>query len=171
MISEDLLTNEVVSLLHRLPNGMPVKKIVELLQKYERDNEIELSCYGYVMHVIEHRGVQAFWSSVIGSEKSVKAYCNDALDMRDNIPELLVNAGEYLERVMERIPDQEMALSYVEGMTFPYVLYLLFEGAGQHLLSAKYLQEAEEVAKRYPSAFDKLTDSYREAGEKLVKQC
>ena len=171
MISEDRLTNEVVSILHRLPNGMPVKRIVEMLQRYERDNAVVLSCYGYVMHVIEHRGVQAFWSSIIGSEKSVKAYCDDALDMRDNLPELLVNASEYLSSVMERVPDQERALKCVEGMTFPYVLYLLFEGAGQHLLSAKYLQEAEEIAKRYPSAFDKLTDSYREAGEKLVPKC
>ena len=171
MISEDQLTNDVVSILHRLPNGMPVKKIVDMLRKYERDKDIKLSCYGYVMYVIEHRGVQAFWSSVIGSEKTVKAYCDDAVNLRDDLPGLLVNASEYLSKVMARIPDREMALEYVAGMTFPYVLYLLFEGAGQHLLSVKYLQEAEEIAKRYPSAFDKLTDAYREAGKKLVEQC
>lgn len=142
-------------------------RIASLLNNVQRSKDIRLSAYGYIRWVVEHYGYKAAYPNIINSAGTVDGYANEAAEMRDNMPVLLLNAADYTAKVTGHGMPMEMCLEQLEGMSFPYVLYILFAGGGHKDEVAKYKEETAEVLKRYPSLLDKLPDSYKKTGEEL----
>jgi hypothetical protein len=102
------------------------------------------------------------------ADAAVKGYVEDAAKYRDDMPAMLLNAHTYVTSILANVADLETALKHLEGMSFPYVLYVLFAGSGQSDVVERYRPEAEEQLKRYPSTLDLLPESYRKVKEALL---
>ena len=63
--------------------------------------------------------------------------------------------------------EMDTCFKQLEGMTFPYVLYIMFAGSGQKDIVARYRTAAVEQLKRYPSTCDRLPESFRKVAEEL----
>lgn len=137
------------------------------LTRLERENNIELSPYGYIMWALDNYGWQCGYSNMLTSEGVVKGYCAAAIKYRDDMPEMLLNANDYFSRVMNNVADTEAALKHLEGMSTPYILYVLLAPYYAEMAD-RYREAAEEQLKRYPSTLDKLTGSYKRLKEVLL---
>jgi hypothetical protein len=112
--------------------------------------------------------VKSAWRNVLCSDAAVKGYVEDAAKFRDDMPAMLVNAHAYVTSILANVADLDTAMRQLEGMSFPYVLYVLFAGSGQEEVVERYRPEAEEQLRRYPSTLDLLPESYRSLKETLL---
>lgn len=131
---------------------------------------VEPSAYGVIMWAVDHHGFKAVWKNILSSQAVCEGYVADARKLRDDMPAMLVNAHTYVSKLLANVADFDICLNQLEGMSFPYVLYVLFAGSGQEELVARYRPEAAEQLKRYPSTLDLLPESYRKVKEAL-DQC
>lgn len=168
MSLETELRTEVGRLLGRSVEGFPVEKVAARLEALQKEREIVLSAYGYLMWAMEHYGEKCLYKNVLASENAISGYVGAAVKMRDEMPEMLVNAHMYVSKVLANVADLETCLTQLEGMSYPYVLYVLFAAGGQGSVVERYRPEAEEQMKRYPSTLDRLPESYRNVGKELL---
>lgn len=144
------------------------------MNKAEEESDIRLSPYGFLMWAVDHYGYKSLWKNVVSSPKAVNGYAADAVKLRDDMPVMLLNAQVYVTKIFSNVADIEMCFKHLEGMTFPYVLYVLFAGSGQEDMVERYKPEMEETMKRYPSTLDLLPESYKKVGEAFnanAEQC
>ena len=127
-----------------------------------------VTAYGYVMYALEHHGSMCAYNNVFSSDACVKGYVDSARKYKEDMPALLLNAHEYVSKMLVNIPDIDVCLKQLEGMTFPYVLYVLFAGGGNADTVRRYRPEMEEQMRRYPSTLDALPESYRTIGEEVI---
>lgn len=147
---------------------MPWDFMADMLSSYERSMLVNLSAYGYIMWAYDHYGAKCVYKNILSSSNVMNDYASEAKRLMEDMPELLVNAHTYVTKIMSNVPDLEACFQHLEGMSFPYVLYVLFAGTGQKELVQRYKIETAELLKRYPSAFDKLPESFRLAGQEAT---
>ena len=168
MVSETELRETAVNLLSNLVAGIDFGPLAESLSAQEDARGLELSPYGFVLWCLDHYGVKCAWKNVLCSDAAVKGYVEDAARLRDDMPAMLLNAHTYVSSILANVADLDTALRQLEGMSFPYVLYVLFAASGQEDVVDRYRPEAEEQLKRYPSTLDLLPESYRSVKEALL---
>ena len=142
--------------------------LAERLNEASRDHAIELSSYGYIVHVIEKYGMQGVYKGMLGTKDSISSYVTEARNYRDSMMELLVNASSYAKNVFSQVTDPDICMKRLEEMSFPYVLYVLFCGLGQPEQVEGFREEAEDHFRRYPSTADKLTPKFRNVVEEFL---
>lgn len=168
MVSENSLREEARNLLGEYaPDDFPYGRIAEQLSAEEVKWDIRLSPYGFFMWAVDHYGYKSLWKNVAASQAVVGGYAADAAKLRDDMPVMLLNAREYVTKIFSNVADVDTCFRHLEGMTFPYVLYVLFAGSGQADMVSRYRAEMEEMIHRYPSTLDLLPESYRKTGEAL----
>ena len=168
MISEQSLTTNLTTLLGHVPLKLDLHVLAERLNEASRDHAIELSSYGYIVHVIEKYGMQGVYKGMLGTKDSISSYVTEARNYRDSMMELLVNASSYAKNVFSQVTDPDICMKRLEEMSFPYVLYVLFCGLGQPEQVEGFREEAEEHFRRYPSTADKLTPKFRNVVEEFL---
>lgn len=168
MISEQSLTTNLTTLLGRPPQRLDLHALADRLNESAAEHAIELSSYGYVMHVIEKYGMQGIYKGMLGTKDSISSYVTEARNYRDSMMELLVNASSYAKNVFSQVTDPDICMKRLEEMSFPYVLYVLFCGLGQPEQVEQFREEAEEHFRRYPSTADKLTPKFRNVVEEFL---
>ena len=170
MISADELKKTAKNLLgsSNISPDVNWNKIADQLKEHEQESAIELTSYGFFMWAIEHYGASALFKNLLASEKLTRGYAECAASMRDDMPSLLYNAHIYVSKLMGNVSDIGVCFKHLEGMTFPYVLYVLFTGSGQEDVVQSYKTSLIEVLKRYPSTLDKLPESYRNVGKEIL---
>ena len=169
MISENNLRGVVRSLLNEMaPEDLPYGDIAGLLSKKEVDADIRLSSYGYILWVVDHFGYRSLFKNILTSQKSIDGYAAEAVKMRDDMPAMLLNAQVYVTKIFSNVADTDVCFKYLEGMTYPYVLYVLFAGSGSKETVERYRPSMEETMKRYPSTLDLLPESYKKTGEEFI---
>lgn len=150
-----------------LSSDFPFGRVAASLNAKEEANGIQLSPYGYVMWAVEHHGSRCAFVNVMASESVISGYAGSAVEARDTMPELVYNAHLYVSKLLSNVADMDTCFKQLEGMTFPYVLYIMFAGSGQQDVVARYKTAAIEQLKRYPSTCDKLPESFRKVAEEL----
>ena len=169
MVSQDNLRETANRLLGNAAAGdMPWDRMAEILSNYEQSMSVSLSAYGYIMWAHDHYRAKCAYKNILSSVNVMNENASEAKRLMEHIPELLVNAHTYVTKIMSNVPDLEACFQHLEGMSFPYVLYVLFAGTGQKELVQRYKIETAELLKRYPSAFDKLPESFRLAGQEAT---
>lgn len=142
--------------------------LATLLTQAEADRRVKLSAYGFIKYLLDNLGYKVFWRNLGVNTDRVKAFAAADVLMRDDMPDMLVNASLYLKNVMARIYDREMAIEFLERMSFPYVLWLLYKGAGMEDMAKKYEDETYETLLCHPDCFSKLPESYQQYGKDLL---
>jgi hypothetical protein len=168
MISEQSLTTNLTTLLGHPPQRLDIQALAARLNEASSEHAIELSSYGYIMHVIEKYGMQGIYKGMLGTKDSISSYTQEARNYRDSMMELLVNASSYAKNVFSQVTDPDICMKRLEEMSFPYVLYVLFCGLGQAEQVEQFREEAEEHFRRYPSTADKLTPKFRNVVEEFL---
>lgn len=130
--------------------------------------DCKLSAYGYLMWLIEHYGHNCVFRNVAMSQKSVTGYTQEAHRLMEEAPAMLLNAHMYVEKILSNVADIDTCFKQLEGMTFPYILYVLFSASGNGDLVKRYKAETEEQLRRYPSILDKLPQSYRDVAKEFI---
>lgn len=169
MISENKVKSVVKSLLNEMASDdIPYGDIANMLSNKEKENSIRLSPYGYILWVVDHFGYRSLWKNILSSTKSIDGYSAEAVKMRDDMPVMLLNAQVYVTKMLCNVADIDVCFKYLEGMTYPYVLYVLFAGSGSPEVVERYRPSMEETMKRYPSTLDLLPESYKKTGEEFI---
>ena len=169
MISEEDLRQTAKSLLHEfVPDDFPFGKTAQALTDAELENNIRLSPYGYIMWAVDHYGYKCAYKNVLASDNVLKGYVDEAVKLKEDMPAMLLNAHTYVSKVLSNVPSLETCFKHLEGMTFPYVLYILFAGSEQGDVVSAYKPSLAEHMRRYPSMLDLLPESYRKVGEEVL---
>lgn len=169
MISEENLRNTMNRVLGSLAKpDFPYWRVAETLSRFEQDNGMRLSAYGYVMWAVDHHGYKCAYSNLMASANVTGGYCDAAKNYRDDMPAMLVNANLYATKILSNVADLDTCLRQLEGMTFPYVLYTLFTGTGQVDVVERYRNDFQEHMRRYPSTLDLLPESFRKVGDDIL---
>lgn len=155
-------------MLEEMPNNFPVQSLAYRLNERESKFGIRLSGYGYIQFLLAQVGTRVLYPGVIVKDTWLDKFLDASREVRDTYPALVVNAGLYFDRLNAVRDDMEATLDRLVTMSHPHVLYIMLAGAGLHDQAARYYKDAEEVAHRYPSAFDRLIDPYKSEGERLV---
>lgn len=142
--------------------------MASLLNAEEEEQGVRLTEYGYVMWAVDHYGHKCAYRNVMESAKLMHDYALAAVKMRDDMPAMLVNANVYVNKLMSNVADLGTCFRQLEGMTFPYVLYVLFAGSGQPELVVQYKPEMEETMRRYPDVLSLLPDSFKAVGMEVA---
>lgn len=143
----------------------PCDRIAADITMFEDKYGMELSAYGFAKFIFDLYGVKALYQNVGGSSTAVQKYAEAAKVLMDDMPVMLLNASAYVQKIFEVITDKELCFKQLEGMTFPYVMYVLFAGGEQPELVEQYRPEFEEQMKRYPSMLDKLPAAFKQLKE------
>jgi len=151
-----------------VPKNINVASIANQLTSLEQINNIQLSEYGYVMYVLENVGLGGIYHGRLSDPVLMKGYADTAKKMRDDLPALLVNAKEYADKVFTVILDPALCMPRLEGMSFPYVLYILFTATGNSEMVDQYTIETKELLARYPGTLDKLPESFQQATKEAL---
>ena len=169
MISETDLRETINSLLKGLVSSdFPFGTVADKLSAREEDGGIKLSPYGFIMWAVDHYGGKCTYANVLSSDNAVDGYVSAATKMRDDMPYMLLNANTYVTKILSNVADMDTCLRQLEGMTFPYVLYVLFAGSGQADVVERYRAAMAEQMRRYPSTLDKLPEVYRQVGQEVL---
>lgn len=158
----------MTTLLGHPPQKLDLRALADKLNAASAEHAIELSSYGYIVHVIEKYGMQGIYKGMLGAKDSISSYVVEARNYRDSMMELLVNASSYAKNVFSQVTDPDICMKRLEEMSFPYVLYVLFCGLGQSEQVAQYREEAEEHFRRYPGTAAKLTPKFRNVAEEFL---
>lgn len=139
-----------------------------LLNAEAEEQGVNLTEYGYVMWAVDHQGHKCAYKNVMESKSLMHDYALEAARMRDDMPAMLVNANLYVTKLMSNVADLGTCFRQLEGMTFPYVLYVLFAGSGQEELVHQYRPEMEETLRRYPDVLSLLPESFKAVGREVI---
>lgn len=120
------------------------------------------------MYVLENAGLGGIYHGRLSDSSLMRGYVDMAKKMRDDLPGLLVNAKEYAEKVYSVIQDPALCMPRLEGMSFPYVLYILFTATGNSTMVEQYTIETQELLERYPGTLDKLPESFKQATQEAL---
>lgn len=171
MISASKLRDTAESVLGSFLGGdFPYDKVADMLSECEATNNIRLSAYGYIMWIVDNYGHKCAYRNLVTSQKATGGYLSAAIKYRDDMPSMLINADTYVTQILSNVADIDICFKQLEGMTFPYVLYVLFAGSGQHALVERYRTEIEEQMRRYPSTLDLLPETYRKVGMEVLNE-
>lgn len=171
MISEQELRSEIYKFLgDKTPRNIQIDKLHTLICTKEKENNVVFSVYGYIIYVLENYGSKALYANVLTSEKAVSGYFKEYTKQRDDMPLLLLNARDYSEHVLETIPDIDLCIKKLTGMSYPYVLYILFKGSDQGNFVEEFKESTQELLKKYPSILSKLPDRYKKVGEDIMNE-
>ena len=149
-------------------NDVDYDVMAERLNAEEAEQGVALTEYGYVMWAVDHFGHKCAYKNVMESKNLMHDYALAAVKMREDMPIMLVNANTYVTKLMSNVADLSTCFRQLEGMTFPYVLYVLFAGSGQPELVTQYRPEMEEIMKRYPDALVLLPESFKSVGQEVL---
>ena len=162
MISQDKLRQTIQALLDGVvPKNFNAENVASQLEALEASNGVTLSEYGYVMYVLEHAGVGGIYHGRLSDSQLMDGYAQAARKHKEDMPSLLVNAKNYAEKVFSVIQDPDMFMPRLEGMSFPYVLYVLFTGLDQPYMVEDYKTETQELLARYPGTLDLLPSNLK----------
>ena len=137
------------------------EKLATMLNKHGESNGVRLTLYGLIKWAAERYGGNALYENVLMSDKTVSGYAATAKHYKEDMPAALVNAGNYMKALSSQIGDMETCIRQLEQMSFPYIIYVLFAGAGQADLVSGYRSALEEHLKRYPSTLDMVPERYK----------
>lgn len=169
MISATELEEEIRKLLgNSIEASFPFETVAADLTTLEQAHGLRLSPYGFIVWAVENQGAKSVWKNVLSSKGLSASYADAACKFRDDMPALLVNAHTYVSKVLANVADLKACFRHLEGMTFPYVLYVLFAGSGQQEAVEHYRPEFEEQMRRYPATLDLLPESYRRVGKEYL---
>ena len=169
MISEQSLATNLTTLLgSSKPGKLDVAALAQRLNDAAESHGIELSSYGYIMHVVEKYGMQGVYRGMLGTKESIDSYVSEANNFRSSMMGLIVNASNYAKSVFSNVTDPDLCMKRLEEMSYPYVLYVLFCGLGQPEQVEGFREEAEDHFRRYPSTADKLTPKFRNVVEEFL---
>ena len=162
MISQDKLQQTIQSLLDGVvPKNFNAENVAAQLRALETSNGVALSEYGYVMYVLEHAGVGGIYHGRLSDSQLMDGYAQAARKHKEDMPSLLVNAKNYAEKVFSVIQEPTLLMPRLEGMSFPYVLYVLFSALGQPEMVEAYRTETQELLARYPGTLDMLPENLK----------
>ena len=167
MISEEELKEAVAAVLGSVESGVRFGDLADGLNSASRERSIRLSAYGFAKWAVERHGGKALYRNVLSSQDNVAGYVNAAVRYRDDMPSMLLSAHEYAEKLLANIGDVEICLKQMEGMSFPYVMYILFAGSGQPEIVECYRDEAAEHIRRYPDTLALLPEGFKAIGRAL----
>jgi hypothetical protein len=164
MISAHLLLGTLRQILdQKEPKNFNAENIASQLAASEQAENVQLSEYGYIMYVLEHAGLGGIYHGRLADPLLIKGYASEARKHKEDMPTLLVNARRYAEKVFQVVQDPDMCMPRLEGMSFPYVLFVLFTALGQHNMVNAYRTETKELLARYPGTLDALPDNIKNA--------
>lgn len=143
------------------PDDGRLSEIADRLSDRERESGVTLSAYGFIMWAFDHYGFKCAYKNMLGAEQTVAGYADEAVRLRDDMPAMLVNAHMYVTKIMSNVADMDTCFRQLEGMTFPYVLYVLFAGSGQQAMVERYKEQTREQLRRFPSILDSLPETYK----------
>lgn len=162
MISSEKLKQTIQSLLDgAVPKNLNAESIANQLAALETSYGVELSEYGYVMYVLEHAGVGGIYHGRLSDSQLMDGYAKDARKHKEDMPSLLINAKNYASNVFSVIQEPSLFLPRLEGMSFPYVLFVLFTALGQPEMVDAYKTETQELLARYPGTLDLLPENIK----------
>ena len=144
-----------------MPKNFNAENVASQLEAFETSNGVALSEYGYVMYVLEHAGVGGIYHGRLSDSQLMDGYAKEARRYKEDMPGLLINAKNYAERVFSVIQDPDLFMPRLEGMSFPYVLYVLFTGLGQPFMVDAYKTATQETLSRYPGTLDLLPENLK----------
>ncbi len=150
------------------PRQSNLKRLANSLNTASEASRTELSSYGYIMWVLDHHGIRGIQRGALQYTTSVDGYVTDAIKHKEDITIHLVNASQYVDKVVNTIQDSSVAKVKLAEMSFPHVIYLLFASAGQQAFVEEYRGALKEHLKRYPGTLEKLPESFRQAGEEVL---
>lgn len=169
MISEQSLATNLTTLLgSSKPGKLDVAALAQRLNDAAESHGIELSSYGYIMHVVEKYGMQGVYRGMLGTKESIDSYVNEANNFRSSMMGLVVNASNYAKSVFANVTDPDLCMKRLEEMSYPYVLYVLFCGLGQTVQAEPYRLSAEEHFRRYPATAELLPDKFKNVAEEFL---
>lgn len=164
MIQAETLRTTLFQILDQPPpKNINIDNIVDRLNALEQSNGVQLSAYGYVMYVLEHAGLAGIFHGRLQDPILMEGYATDSRKHKEDMPTLLVNAKRYAEKVYSVVLDPDLCLPRLEGMSFPYVLYVLFAALGQPQMVQAYATETRELLARYPGTLDALPENIKNA--------
>lgn len=145
----------------RLKKFLPNLKIncsafAELLQ--------DTSPEGYIMWVAEKLGPSQLPQKLL-SEANIELYRRVSRQEASTLPQHIVNAGNMYKKLSESLLGMEAALTNLQEMAMPHVLYLLFAAEGYTL--KKFRPQAEHYMKMYPEVIKALPEPYKQIGKEL----
>lgn len=168
MISETKLLSTVEALLGKIPRNLNAESVVRQLNTLSENSNVPLSEYGYVMWALEHAGMAGIYRGQLSDPYLMRGYADEAKKYKDDMPSLLVNAGEYVEKVFSVMQEPDLCMERLAGMSFPYVLFVLFAAQGHSDVVDRYKTETEELLKRYPGTLDKLPEHFRDTTKEAL---
>lgn len=157
-----------MTLLGTKPVKLNLADLATKLNEAAEHRHIELSSYGYIMHVVERYGMHGVYQGMLGSKESIDSYVNEAFNYKNSMMNLIVNASNYAKSVFSNVTDPDLCTRRLEEMSYPYVLYVLFRGLGQTLLAEPYKEAAEDHFRRYPATAELLPDKFKNVAEEFL---
>jgi|LSQX01.2.fsa_nt_gb hypothetical protein len=164
MHTEETVSEELAKILGRTPGKLNPGDVADVLNKQEESKNLKLTVYGLFMWAVDKHGEKALYGNVLGNPGNIASYAEEARNIRDDFPVLLVNAGLYAEKLMATILDIGLCIEKLKIMSYPPILYVFFAGAGLKDYVEQFKKDFTEHMKRYPSSLDKLPESYRRVG-------
>ena len=165
MVSQEQIAKEIAELGYPQLKRLDPARIAKSLDTWAKTYGISLTFYGLLRWAMDKYGGKALYENVLASDSTAKGYADAALHYRDDMPAAIVNAGNYLNALSSQLGEIELCLKQLEHMSFPYIIYVLFAGAGQQAMVPQYKGAYEEHMRRYPSTLDKLPERYRNIQE------
>ena len=160
MIQSETLLQVIKQLLNAAtPKNLNADRIATQLSALEESQNVPLSAYGYVMYFLEHAGMGGIYHGRLSDPKLMEDYALLAKKYKEDLPVLLVNAKEYAEKVIQVVQDPDLIIMRLEGMSFPYVLFILFTVLRQPAMVEQYRTETTELLKRYPGTLMQLPEN------------
>ena len=164
MISSGKLLQVLRTILdQQVPKNLNADNIAEQLAALEESENVQLSEYGYIMYVLEHAGLAGIYHGRLSDPLLIKGYATEARKHKEDMPTLLVNAKNYSAKVFSVVQDPDLFMPRLEGMSFPYVLFVLFSALGQPGMVDAYATETKEILARYPGTLDALPENIKNA--------
>lgn len=151
-----------------VPKNLNAASIADQLNALEQSNNVTLSEYGYVMYVLEHAGMGGIYHGRLSDPQLMAGYAQEARKYREDMPTLLVNAKKYAEKVFSIVLDPDLFLPRLEGMSFPYVLFVLFTALGQPDMVVGYKTATAELLSRYPGTLDLLPENIQKLTQEAL---
>ena len=169
MISEAQLRSILDQLLgHAVPRKLNVESIAQQLSAMEQTNNTRLSAYGYAMYALEHVGLSGIYHGRLADVTVMDGYAKEARKYKDDMPVLLVNASQYAEKVFGVVQEPELCMSRLAGMSYPYVLFVLFAGTGHPEMVEQFKEETQEILDRYPDTLVLLPETFQTATKEAL---
>ena len=162
MISPETLQQTIRQILNAAtPRNLNAANIANQLNALEQSQNVRLSEYGYVMYALEHAGMGGIYHGRLSDPQLMEGYAKDAKKYKEDMPTLLINARDYASRVFDVIQEPDLILPRLEGMSFPYVLFVLFTVLGQPAMVDCYRTDTIELLARYPGTLDALPENIK----------